>query len=59
VLAGEFTVAVRGRDGGVICPVCGSRDVEDRSEFGATLCRSLAWCAACRNPVEVVRRGRR
>lgn len=59
LLAREYTIAIRGRDGTVLCPVCGSRDVEPRSEFGATLCRSLAWCAACRNPVEVIRRGGR
>lgn len=58
VLASDFTVAIRRRDGSVACPVCGGRAVEDRSEFGATLCRSLAWCPDCRNPVEVVRRSR-
>jgi ring-1,2-phenylacetyl-CoA epoxidase subunit PaaD len=59
VLAKEYTVAIRARDGAVICPVCGSREVEARSEFGATLCRSLAWCPSCRNPVEIVRAARR
>lgn len=59
VLARDFTVALRRRDGSVVCPVCGGRAVEDRGEFGATLCRSLAWCPDCRNPVEVVRRARR
>jgi len=59
LLAREYTVAIRGRDGAVICPVCGSREVEARSEFGATLCRSLSWCSSCRNPVEVVRSARR
>ena len=58
VLARDFTVALRRPDGSVACPVCGGRAVEDRSGFGATLCRSLAWCPDCRNPVEVVRRGR-
>lgn len=57
LLAREYAIAIRGRDGAVICPVCGGRDVQPRSEFGTTLCRSLAWCASCRNPVEVVRRG--
>jgi ring-1,2-phenylacetyl-CoA epoxidase subunit PaaD len=54
-LAREMTVAVRGRDGRVICPVCGSRAVNHRSDFGPTLCRQLWWCEACRNPVEVIR----
>jgi ring-1,2-phenylacetyl-CoA epoxidase subunit PaaD len=55
-LAGELTVAIRRRDGSVVCPVCGSTAVRQRSAFGATLCRELWWCEACRNPVEVVRR---
>jgi ring-1,2-phenylacetyl-CoA epoxidase subunit PaaD len=55
-LAREMTVAVRGSDGQVVCPVCGSKEVALRSEFGATLCRQLWWCDQCRNPVEVVRR---
>lgn len=54
-LAREMTVAVRGADGGVICPVCGSRAVTRRSAFGPTLCRQLWWCESCRNPVEVIR----
>jgi ring-1,2-phenylacetyl-CoA epoxidase subunit PaaD len=58
-LARDYTIALRGPDGTVICPVCGGRRVEERPEFGPSLCRSLAWCPDCRNPVEVVRRGRR
>ena len=56
-LARELTVAVRGRDGGVTCPVCGGADgsVEVLSEVGAAPCRSVAVCRACRNPVEVLR----
>lgn len=55
VLADDFTVVLRGRDGSVRCPVCGGADVEPRSEVGATRCRSVAWCRDCRNAVEVVR----
>ena len=54
-LAQELTVAVRRRDGGVTCPVCGSAAVRHRSDFGPTLCREVWWCEACRNPVEVLR----
>ena len=55
-LAREMTVAIRGRDGAVTCPLCGSTAVSHRSDFGPTVCRQLWWCDACRNPVEVIRR---
>lgn len=54
-LAASFTVAVRGADGGLRCPVCGESDVEDLSEVGPAPCRSIARCRSCRNPVEVLR----
>ncbi len=54
-LGTEFSVVFRGADGGLRCPVCGSADVEDRSLAGPTRCRSVAWCASCRNVVEVMR----
>lgn len=53
-LLAEFTVAVRG-DLTLTCPVCGSNQVEERSAFGPTACRAIAYCASCRNPVEVIR----
>jgi ring-1,2-phenylacetyl-CoA epoxidase subunit PaaD len=56
LLGREFTVAIRGRDGQVICPVCNrAGSVTKRSDFGPALCRETWWCEACRNPVEVVR----
>lgn len=55
-LAREYTVAIRRPGGSVVCPLCGSAAVEHRSDFGATPCRSVAWCQSCRNPVEVLRR---
>ncbi|MGI9643890.1 MAG: iron-sulfur cluster assembly protein [Ilumatobacteraceae bacterium] len=54
-LGAEFSVVLRGADGGLRCPVCGSADVEDRSLAGPTRCRSVAWCDDCRNVVEVMR----
>jgi ring-1,2-phenylacetyl-CoA epoxidase subunit PaaD len=36
----------------VPCPYCGSRDTTLESEFGPTLCRSVRYCNACRNPFE-------
>ena len=55
-LAREFTVAIRTRSAEPVCPVCGAGSLEPRSEFGPTPCRSVEWCASCRNPIEVVRR---
>jgi ring-1,2-phenylacetyl-CoA epoxidase subunit PaaD len=36
----------------VACPYCGSRSTELRSAFGATACKSLHFCNACRQPFE-------
>lgn len=54
-LAQEYTITIRGRDGRAVCPVCGGKNLEERSPFGPTLCRSVSYCPDCRNPVEVVR----
>ncbi|HXF57008.1 MAG TPA: 1,2-phenylacetyl-CoA epoxidase subunit PaaD [Actinomycetota bacterium] len=37
------------------CPFCGSRDTVLESAFGPTLCRSVHFCRACRNPFEAFR----
>jgi ring-1,2-phenylacetyl-CoA epoxidase subunit PaaD len=34
------------------CPRCGSRDTERLSQFGATPCKALYRCRACREPFE-------
>jgi ring-1,2-phenylacetyl-CoA epoxidase subunit PaaD len=34
------------------CPRCGSSDTERLSEFGATACKALYRCGACREPFE-------
>lgn len=36
----------------VACPYCGSAEVAMDSAFGPTLCRSLFYCRACRQPFE-------
>ena len=55
-LAREYSVAIRTRRHEPPCPTCGGVGLEPRSEFGPTPCRSVEWCPACRNPIEVVRR---
>ena len=37
------------------CPVCGSADTEELSEFGATACKALRRCRSCREPFEHVK----
>jgi ring-1,2-phenylacetyl-CoA epoxidase subunit PaaD len=54
-LAAEFSVIVRGSDGSLRCPVCGWGDVTEKSPVGPTRCRAVAWCASCRNVLEVMR----
>ncbi len=54
-LANEYMIAIRPRFGPTPCPVCGKTSLQDRSEVGPTLCRSVKWCPDCRNPIEVVR----
>jgi ring-1,2-phenylacetyl-CoA epoxidase subunit PaaD len=37
------------------CPLCGSPDTEEVSEFGATACTALRRCRACQEPFEHVK----
>jgi ring-1,2-phenylacetyl-CoA epoxidase subunit PaaD len=37
------------------CPLCGSTDTEEISEFGATACKALRRCRDCREPFEHVK----
>lgn len=39
----------------VACPLCGSADTEETSRFGATACKALWRCRACREPFEYVK----
>jgi ring-1,2-phenylacetyl-CoA epoxidase subunit PaaD len=39
----------------VACPLCGSPDTEEISEFGATACTALRRCRRCREPFEHVK----
>jgi ring-1,2-phenylacetyl-CoA epoxidase subunit PaaD len=34
------------------CPYCGSAETRLENLFGPTPCRSLRWCASCRQPFE-------
>ena len=37
------------------CPLCGSADTEELSEFGATACKALRRCRSCGEPFEHVK----
>jgi ring-1,2-phenylacetyl-CoA epoxidase subunit PaaD len=37
------------------CPLCGSSDTEEISEFSATACKALRRCRSCREPFEHVK----
>ncbi|WP_033306941.1 1,2-phenylacetyl-CoA epoxidase subunit PaaD [Streptomyces iakyrus] len=39
----------------VPCPQCGSADTEETSRFGATSCKALWRCRACREPFEYIK----
>jgi ring-1,2-phenylacetyl-CoA epoxidase subunit PaaD len=43
---------VRRERAAVACPRCGSTDTEQLSAFGATACKALYRCVACREPFE-------
>ena len=49
--AGEPTL-VQLRRGAFRCPYCGSTDTRLENVFGPTPCRSLRYCASCRQPFE-------
>ena len=50
--AATTLVQLSGPPKAVPCPACGSRDTGLVSEFGATACKSLHICRACRQPFE-------
>ena len=50
--AGEELVPLRRRPDSVSCPYCGSERTSIRSEFGATACKAIHFCDACRQPFE-------
>lgn len=53
-LAKKFTVAVQLGQRPTICPLCGSKTVE-QSMFGPSRCRSVHTCTGCGETVEVFR----
>jgi ring-1,2-phenylacetyl-CoA epoxidase subunit PaaD len=48
-------IAPPSEPGAVRCPFCASAQVVMDSAFGATQCRSLYYCRACRQPFEALK----
>lgn len=49
---GVSPIRIHRRQDSVACPRCGSSNTERLSAFGATACKSLYRCVACREPFE-------
>ena len=50
--AAGATTLVRLQSRAFRCPYCGSTDTRLENIFGPTPCRSIRWCASCRQPFE-------
>jgi ring-1,2-phenylacetyl-CoA epoxidase subunit PaaD len=50
--AAGATTLVQLRSKAFRCPYCGSTDTRLENIFGPTPCRSIRWCAGCRQPFE-------
>jgi ring-1,2-phenylacetyl-CoA epoxidase subunit PaaD len=50
--AAGATTLVQLRSKAFRCPYCGSTDTRLENIFGPTPCRSIRWCASCRQPFE-------
>jgi ring-1,2-phenylacetyl-CoA epoxidase subunit PaaD len=53
--AGPVPLTLTARREPVACPRCGSRDTTQTAAFGATACKALFRCEACREPFEYVK----
>jgi ring-1,2-phenylacetyl-CoA epoxidase subunit PaaD len=53
--AGPVPLVLAPQQRSAACPLCGSPDTEEVSEFGATACTALRRCRRCREPFEHVK----
>jgi ring-1,2-phenylacetyl-CoA epoxidase subunit PaaD len=51
----EVGMALPDRAGQLVCPFCGSVELQETSPFGSAVCRSAAYCPSCQTPVEVMK----
>jgi ring-1,2-phenylacetyl-CoA epoxidase subunit PaaD len=52
---GEELIPLRRRVQALSCPRCGSRQTEERSEFGSTACKAIWFCTSCSEPFEYLK----
>jgi len=45
-------VTIRRAKPPVECPYCGSRNTEQKSEFGSTACKAIHYCNSCHQPFD-------
>ncbi|NUP45640.1 MAG: phenylacetate-CoA oxygenase subunit PaaJ [Streptomyces sp.] len=54
-VSGPVPLTLSATRNAVPCPRCGSTDTAETSRFGATSCKALWRCLACREPFEYVK----
>lgn len=48
----EATLQIGAKPASMPCPYCGALNTTQQSAFGPTPCRTIRYCASCRNPFE-------
>ena len=49
---GAELITIRRSRETVACPYCGSRNTEQKSEFGSTACKAIHFCNGCHQPFD-------
>lgn len=49
---GAELITIRRSRETVACPYCGSRNTEEKSEFGSTACKAIHFCNGCHQPFD-------
>jgi len=49
---GADLITIRRSRETVACPYCGSRNTEQKSEFGSTACKAIHFCNSCHQPFD-------
>jgi ring-1,2-phenylacetyl-CoA epoxidase subunit PaaD len=49
---GADLITIRRSRETIACPYCGSRNTEQKSEFGSTACKAIHFCNSCHQPFD-------
>lgn len=49
---GADLITIRRSRETIACPYCGSRNTEQKSEFGSTACKAIHFCNGCHQPFD-------